>query len=78
MKTLTVGNLKANFSEVLKSIQNGEEVIIEFGKKRDKIAVIIPYHKYTTRQRKVGILKGHASFEMKSDFSMSDEELLSL
>jgi antitoxin (DNA-binding transcriptional repressor) of toxin-antitoxin stability system len=78
MKTLTVANLKANFSEVLKYIKSGEEVIIEFGKKHEKLAVIIPYKKYHNRKRKIGILKGKASFEIDSNFKISDEELLFL
>jgi antitoxin (DNA-binding transcriptional repressor) of toxin-antitoxin stability system len=78
MKTLTVGKLKANFSKILDLIKNGEEVTIEFGKKHEKVAVIIPYKNYKTKVRKVGILKGKASFKIKNDFKMSDEELLSL
>ena len=78
MKTLTVGKLKANFSQILDFIKNGEEIIIEFGKKHEKIAVIIPYKRYNLKKRKVGILKGKASFKIKNDFKMTDEELLSL
>jgi len=78
MKTLTVANLKANFSDVLNDVKKGEKVIIEYGKKREKLAVIIPYKEYNKTKRKVGILKGKASFEAGPDFKMTDEELLSL
>jgi len=46
IKTLTVANLKANFSDVLNSIKNGEDIIIEFGKNHEKLAVSIPYKNY--------------------------------
>ncbi len=76
MKTLTVGNLKANFSDVLEDIKNGEEIIVEFGKKHKKLAVIVPYKKFNKKKQKVGILKGKASFEIIGDFKISDEEFL--
>jgi antitoxin (DNA-binding transcriptional repressor) of toxin-antitoxin stability system len=78
MKTLTVANLKANFSVVLDDIKKGQEIIVEYGKKHEKLAVIIPYKKYNKTKRKVGILKGKASYEIRPDFKMTDEELLSL
>ncbi len=44
MKTITVGELKARFSEILKLVETEkEEIIIEYGKKRKKIAKIVPY-----------------------------------
>jgi antitoxin (DNA-binding transcriptional repressor) of toxin-antitoxin stability system len=78
MKTLTVANLKADFSNVLEDIKKGNEVIIEYGKKHEKLAVIIPYKKYARKKRKVGILKGKASFEITPNFKISDEELFNL
>ena len=79
MKTLQVGELKSKFSKVLDYIKNGEEVIISFGKKKEKLAVIVPYSKYKKGiNRKLGILKNKASFEIHEGFKISDEELLNL
>ena len=79
MKTLQVGELKSKFSEVLEYIKNGEEVTISFGKKKEKLAVIVPYAKYKKgTHRKLGILKNKASFEIHEEFKISDEELLNL
>ena len=79
MKTLQVGELKAKFSKVLDYIKNGEEVTISFGKKKEKLAVIVPYSKYKKGiNRKLGILKNKASFEIHDGFEISDEELLNL
>jgi antitoxin (DNA-binding transcriptional repressor) of toxin-antitoxin stability system len=78
MKTMTVANLKADFSSVINDLKKGDEVIIEYGKRHEKLAVLIPYKNYKKGTRKVGILKGKASFELKSDFKISDEELLNL
>jgi antitoxin (DNA-binding transcriptional repressor) of toxin-antitoxin stability system len=39
MKTLTVGKFKSDFSKVIKDIENGEEIIVEFGKSHKKLAI---------------------------------------
>ena len=44
MKTMTVGELKAQFSEVLgQMLKNGEPIAISYGKKKEKVAAIVPY-----------------------------------
>jgi antitoxin (DNA-binding transcriptional repressor) of toxin-antitoxin stability system len=77
MKTLNVGEFKSRFSEVIKGIMNGRELVISFGKKKEKIAVLVPYNKYVnTTKRKLGILEKTGSFKLKQDFKISDEEFL--
>ncbi len=78
MRTLTIANLKTNFSDVIKDVKNGQEIVVEYGKKHEKVAVIIPYKKFKNKKRKTGILKGIASYEIKGDFKMSEEELFKL
>jgi antitoxin (DNA-binding transcriptional repressor) of toxin-antitoxin stability system len=79
MKYLQVGEFKSKFSKVLEDLKKGEEITISFGKKREKIAVIIPYSKYKKNSvRKLGMLEKKASFKIKEDFSISDEELLNV
>jgi len=43
MKAMTVGKLKANFSEILKEVRNGETVGILYGQRREPVAMIVPY-----------------------------------
>ena len=77
METLKVGELKRKFSQVLQRVQAGEEIIISFGKKEKKIAVLVPYDKYICDSpRPLGILKGKAKCIIGDDFKISDEELL--
>ena len=79
MKTLQVGEFKSHFSEVIENIKNGEEVAISFGKKKEKIAVLVPYSKYMKKvSRKIGLLENKASFTLSSDFKVSDETFLNL
>jgi len=79
MKTLQVGELKTRFSKVIEEVKSGEEITISYGKKHEKIAVIIPYNKYKSRiSRKLDILANKATYRIAGDFSISDKELLNL
>ncbi|SMP44881.1 type II toxin-antitoxin system Phd/YefM family antitoxin [Desulfonatronum lacustre] len=76
MKSMAVGELKTHFSEVIKAVQQGEEIVISYGKKREHLAVIIPYSKYKKKNRiELGTLRGKASYTIKDDFAMTSEEL---
>jgi antitoxin (DNA-binding transcriptional repressor) of toxin-antitoxin stability system len=78
MKIMTVGELKAQFSEVLRQlIKNGEPVVISYGKKKEKIAAIIPYKQLNPEtKRPLGLMQGRARCVLHDDFSLSDEEML--
>ena len=77
METLKVGELKRKFSHILQRVEAGEEIIISFGKKEKKIAVLVPYDKYIfDSPRPLGILKGKAKCIIGDDFKISDKELL--
>ena len=78
MKSFAVGELKAHFSEVLEFVKNGEKVGILFGKNKKTIAMIVPVDDKNTSKRKIGILDGKAKITFKKDFSISEEEFLSL
>lgn len=79
MQTMTVGEVKSHFSEVLDLVQSGEDVVISFGKKKEKIAVIVPFSRYAQKpERRLGLLCGKGSFSMRGDFKISDEEFLGL
>lgn len=77
VKTLGVGEIKAHFSDVLERVKGGEKIAVGYGKKRKKVAVIVPYDEYRPRaQRKLGLLQGKAWFQIRDGFEMTDEELL--
>ncbi len=77
MKTLPVGEFKSHFSEVLESVKNGEEIAISYGRRKEKIAVIIPYTTYSKNTtRNLGILEKKAAFKVSDDFKMTDNEFL--
>jgi antitoxin (DNA-binding transcriptional repressor) of toxin-antitoxin stability system len=79
MQTMTVGHFKSHFSEVLDLVQHGEDVVISYGKKKEKIAVLVPFDRYEGKPRRtLGLLAGKASFSTSVDFKINDDELLSL
>lgn len=79
MQTMTVSQFKSHFSEVLDLVQKGEDIVISYGKQKEKIAVLVSFTNYAGKpQRTLGLLAGKASFAMADDFKISDDELLSL
>ena len=54
MKKLTVEECKAQFSEVLKSVEEGERITISYGKKKEIKALLIP-KEVKKKKRKLGI-----------------------
>jgi antitoxin (DNA-binding transcriptional repressor) of toxin-antitoxin stability system len=79
MKTLSVGDFKSRFSEVLKALEAGEEIAVSYGKQHETIGVFVPYATYKKKRRlKLGLLAGKATFRFGADFKITDEELLGL
>ena len=76
MKTMAVGEFKAHFSEVVEQVRRGEEIVVSFGKKRENVAVLIPYAAYKPSHKvTLGILKDKAKVIFADDFEISIEEL---
>lgn len=79
MKSLPVGELKAQFSEVLEQVRNGETVEILYGKKKTPVARIVPIKgEKAKKKRKIGIWEGKVKVKFAPNFKMTDEELLDL
>jgi prevent-host-death family protein len=77
MKSIAVGEFKALFSSVIKELQEGHPITITYGKKRTKLAVLVPYDQYVkATKRQIGVLQGKASFTMHDDFKLTDEAFL--
>ncbi len=76
MKTMSVGEFKAHFSEVLENIKDGEPVAVTYGKKKKIVAYLQPAIEEKKPKRKLGILEGKASFVFGPDFEMTEEEFL--
>ena len=78
MRTLTIGEFKAQFSDVLSAVQAGESVVVCYGRKMERVAALVPYAKFVAGagKRPLGLLKGRAGFSVTKDFKLTDEEFL--
>jgi antitoxin (DNA-binding transcriptional repressor) of toxin-antitoxin stability system len=75
MDRYSVGELKDNFSSILRRVRTGEEIEILYGKRKESVAKIVPIRK-ASGKRALGILKGKAEFVYTGDWEMTTEELL--
>ncbi len=69
MKTLTVGEFKAQFSSVIEMIKSGEEVEVTFGKQKEVIGVFKPIEKKKDTRVKIGSLSNTPGYFMAPDFT---------
>jgi prevent-host-death family protein len=77
MKSFSVADAKTQLSSILKEVEAGHEIAITYGKRKETIAVIMPYSAYiTSKKRKLGTLKGKMKVKFERDFSLSDHELV--
>lgn len=80
MLNISSADAKNDFSNVLKSVQKGEKFVIEYGRKHEKIAMIVPYEapKEADTGVKIGLYANNKKYDFKihDDWAMTDEELL--
>ncbi|MEO8820741.1 MAG: hypothetical protein ABI267_01800 [Ginsengibacter sp.] len=77
MQSINVGKLKANFSDVLKKVESGEEFAILFGKRKKIVAKLVPPTSDKSR-RKLGMWNRKAKVKFHKDFKMTGEEFIGL
>ncbi len=77
MEVLNIGELKANFSEVIKKVLSGKEIGIAYGKKKEIVAKIVP-KSAAKKKRKIGLLDGKGKVSFPRDFKITEEEFLGL
>jgi antitoxin (DNA-binding transcriptional repressor) of toxin-antitoxin stability system len=78
MKTMTVGQFKTHFSEVLDAVRGGETIVVAYGRNHQKVAAMVPYSEIKhPEKRPLGLLKGKAGVRFAKDFALEDENLLS-
>jgi antitoxin (DNA-binding transcriptional repressor) of toxin-antitoxin stability system len=75
MITMSVGEFKTHFSEVLEQVKAGEKIAVTFGKKKEIVGYFTPKSSEQP-ERKLGILEGKAKVIFAPDFKMTEEEFL--
>lgn len=73
MKTMTVADVKTNFSKVLDEVEAGEKIAITYGRKKEIKAILIPAEKKNNRV-KLGFLAGKGSFKFIGGHNTTEKE----
>jgi hypothetical protein len=71
MKTMTVGEFKTHFSEVIEQVKKGEEIAVTYGKKKEIIGYFKPEIKM--EKRPLGPLQ-HLGYYMADDFCETTDD----
>jgi hypothetical protein len=77
MKTMTVGEFKTHFSEVIEQVNAGEKIAVTYGKKKKVIGYFSPEAPQQSKI-KLGLLEGKAEFTFAPDFKITEEEFLKM
>jgi antitoxin (DNA-binding transcriptional repressor) of toxin-antitoxin stability system len=78
METMSVGEFKSNFSEILRRVLAGEEIGISYGKNKEIVARLVPKGSVKKPKRKIGILEGKGKVVFSSDFKITEKEFVGL
>ena len=68
MKTLSVGEFKAQFSAVIEWVKAGEEIVVTYGKQRKVIGHFHPESSKKLGKRKPGMYNNLKGFKMADNF----------
>ena len=59
MKTVSVAHFKAQFSDLLNSVRGGERIAIQYGRRKETVALLIPFGRDSKSSKRVlGPLQG--------------------
>ena len=76
MKTMTVGEFKAHFAEVVEQVRSGIAIAVTYGRRKEIVGYFLPKSKKSKGKRKLGLLQGKATAIFKPDFKITEEEFL--
>lgn len=77
MKKVSVGDFKARFSMLLDEVLAGKKIAIQYGRKKEIVAWLVPAKPSSAAQRRpLGLLEGKARFKARKGFKLTEEEFL--
>ena len=76
MKTMTVGEFKTHFSEVVEQVKAGVSFAVTYGRKKEVVGYFLPESQLEKPCRQLGLLEGKLSINFKKDFQITEEDLL--
>ncbi len=77
MRSLTIGEFKANFAKIVETVKQGESFGVLYGKRRTPVAMLVPYHDpQDNLARPIGLYDGQVTIRFADDFEITEAELL--
>ncbi|MDZ7772055.1 MAG: hypothetical protein U5K31_04845 [Balneolaceae bacterium] len=76
MKTMSVGEFKTRFSEVIEWVKSGKKVAVTYGRKKEIVGYFVSEPSAGPTRRKLGLLEGKAKATFTENFKMTEEEFL--
>ena len=76
MKKVSVGDFKARFSMILDEVREGRKIAIQYGRRKEIVAWLVPANPNPAARRPLGILEGKARFKVRKGFKLTEEEFL--
>ncbi len=78
MKSMSVGEFKAHFSDAIEAVKSGESIAVTYGKKKEIVGYFQPTTGEPKKKRKLGLLEGKVKVVFAKDFKMTEEEFINL
>jgi len=78
MRTYTIGDFKANLSEILDWVREGESIALAYGQKKEIVAYLVPRNTNAPKKRELGLLAKKGKISFQDDFKMTESELFDL
>ncbi|MDR1833848.1 MAG: type II toxin-antitoxin system Phd/YefM family antitoxin [Propionibacteriaceae bacterium] len=77
MTSIPIAEAKARFSEVIRQVELGNEIIVTRGVGKEEVAAVIPIAKYRTSPGiTLGAVSGWGEITIADDWEITDGELL--
>jgi prevent-host-death family protein len=72
-----IAEAKNRFSELIQAVEDGKEILITRGSRKEEVAVIVPIDEWRKKkERRLGTLEGKMEVIFADDWYMTDEEFL--
>ena len=76
MKTMTVGEFKAHFSDVVEQVKAGAGFAVTYGRKKEIVGYFLPGSQMLKPKRQLGIVKDKVQVSFKPDYQITEEDML--
>jgi antitoxin (DNA-binding transcriptional repressor) of toxin-antitoxin stability system len=75
MKSYTIGEFKRQLPAILSQVAEGNTVVVEKGRRREKVAQLSPFQNPKNSKRKLGPLASRGRLKIKN-WELGDQSLL--